>query len=371
MLSIMSTEAKRAWDEYRERELAWLLPVLEGLGYALDEVQPHLAGERYLMQAVTTRSGRKLILLGKRVEDEKRVVIKATTDPNGIRELLHERLCRERLKDIKFAYRGFFSPEELLFVHTMGRVISIQAFIEQERSFLARPIEEQFTLALSAFKTQEGAHAATYEQERNIAKTFGLMRTTEYLARFKEFRISVAPVLTAPETDAALTEAESFLEENQGGIEQYEGFLTHTDFVPHNIRVVGEEIYLLDHSSLRFGNKYEGWARFVNFMTLYNPELAHALTEYVRVNRTPEESRALRLMRIYRLGEILSYYANTLPRSEGDLHALNEARIVFWTAVLKAVLRNEEVPRDVIETYTQKRDQLRSPEERLRQKDLH
>src|SRR6187549_2342490 len=103
----MSNEAEREWKEYRDRELAWLAPVLEGLGYALDEVQPHLAGERYLMQAVTTRSGRKLILLGRRTSDGKRVVIKATTDTNGMRELLHEYLCRKRLKDIKFAYRGF------------------------------------------------------------------------------------------------------------------------------------------------------------------------------------------------------------------------------------------------------------------------
>ena len=48
-------------------------------------------------------------------------------------------------------------------------------------------------------------------------------------------------------------------------------------------------MYLLDHSSLRFGNKYEGWARFRNFTTFYNRPLEEALLLYMRNNRAEEK----------------------------------------------------------------------------------
>ncbi len=161
------------------------------------------------------------------------------------------------------------------------------------------------------------------------------------------------------------------LRENEEVIEQYTGFLTHTDFVPHNIRIHNGQMYLLDHSSLTFGNKYEGWARFLNFMTLYNPPLTGLLTEYVKNNRTSEESVSLRMMRIYRLGEIIWYYIRTLEKSEGDLRTLNEARITFWSTVLTHILDNTPVPESVILDYKNTRDSLRSEEEKKRQQGLH
>ena len=134
-------------------------------------------------------------------------------------------------------------------------------------------------------------------------------------------------------------------------IEQYSGFLTHTDFVPHNIRVVGENIYLLDHSSIRFGNKYEGWARFCNFMALYNPPLEKALVKYVADNRTEEESISLRLMRIYRLGEIIWYYTSALDKSYGNLFALNKKRVELWSKMLENLLSENSLPESFIEDY--------------------
>ncbi len=169
----------------------------------------------------------------------------------------------------------------------------------------------------------------------------------------------------------ALRQAEHLLLEGVDTIKQYEGFLTHTDFVPHNIRIVGSDTYLLDASSLRFGNKYEGWARFINFMELYNPPLASALVQYVHDNRAPEESASLRLMRMYRLGEILAYYTRAFLNSTGDLRALNHARILFWTNVLQSVISQTPLPEQVRTEYQTVRDQLRSPDEKLRQKDLH
>ena len=76
-------------------------------------------------------------------------------------------------------------------------------------------------------------------------------------------------------------------------------------------------------------------------------------------------------MRIYRLGEIIWYYTDTLSKSTGDLHELNRARVQFWTRVLESVLRDEPLPSLVREEYVRTRDRLRSPDEKLRQKDLH
>ena len=369
--AMRTPDRQQTWEAYRDAELEVTRPLLRELDYELDEKQPHIAGERYLMQAVTTTSGKKLILLGRKIEDGTRAVIKITSDPAGKRELSHERACRLLLPSIRFAYRIFHSPKELFFGTSAGRLIAIQAFIEQESTFLARPLKEQFVLALEAFKAQEGAHATTYGHERLIGKTFGTMHADTYLRQFAKFRENISRTVPTLVPAELLDEAMQALHTHMEIIEQYCGFLTHTDFVPHNIRVRDGKIYLLDHSSLRFGNKYEGWARFVNFMTLYNPPLAGALVEYVRLNRTPEELLLLRLMRVYRLGEIIWYYANTLNKCSGELYALNTERVKFWTRVLEAVCRDEPVPQSITDAFTRKRDALRSADEKMRQKGLH
>lgn len=80
----METNAKKTWEAYCESELALLTPMVHAHGIILDDEQKHLQGERYLQQAVTTTSGRKLILTGKDKEGA-RVVIKATRDEGGKR----------------------------------------------------------------------------------------------------------------------------------------------------------------------------------------------------------------------------------------------------------------------------------------------
>lgn len=364
--------AQQEWEIYRERELAAVTTLLKTLGFKPDLQQPHVGGERYLMRAITTTSGRKLILLGRRERDGQRVVIKVTSDPDGMRELEHERKCRRMLAEINFAYHIFRSPEELLFTRCNGYLISIQQFIDQERTFLSRPLKEQFTLALTAFKAQESAHATTYGHERLIRNSFGTTDAARYLTAFVEFRTNILRELpNETVVRSLLDEASKQLREGRDVVEQYCGFLTHTDFVPHNIRIHNEKIYLLDHSSLRFGNKYEGWARFVNFMVLYNPPLASALIDYVRLNRTTEELLSLKLMRVYRLGEIIWYYTNTLKKCSGNLCSLNKERIHFWAHVLAAVLHDEEISLEILNEYRHKRDTLRSEDEKLRQENLH
>jgi len=362
--------AELVWKEYVTRELEKVTPILKRHGYRLEDVQPHIGGERYLMQAVTTESGRKLILLG-RGSDNRRVLIKATSDNGGIHELDRERMGRELLKKINFAYHTFLSPEEVAYLKEEGFVILITAFIEQERTFLERPLQEQFGLALSAFKAQESAHATTSTHLKAIQGVFETLRVNDYLKKFGEFRKNTLSRQKNPSLRRTLNDAELALVRGAATIAQYEGFLTHVDFVPHNIRIVGRDIYLLDHSSLRFGNKYEGWARFLNFMMLYNPPLEEAFTRYVRDNRTPEELESLKLMRMYRLGEIIYYYTRALEKSSGNLHTLNEKRVTFWGFALEAVLKNAPLRPEVIAAYQKVRDELRSPEERERQKGLH
>ncbi len=361
----MSNTTHTAWKDLCSRDLELLTPLLANLGIELEAVQPHIGGERFLMQAVTTTSGPKLILLGSMHGD--RVVVKATRDPHGMQELIHEHQSRKLLPEISFAYSVFQSPKEILFTRQGPFLISVQAFIEQDSRFLDRPIAEQCALALAAFKAQEGAHATTHEHAKRIRRNFGSIDAEGYVRMFASF---IRDIEACGGDTTLLRAAQKELEVGKRTIDQYSGFLTHTDFVPHNFRVHNGTIYLLDHSSLRFGNKYEGWARFVNFMELHNPVLARALEDYVRVNHAPEESTALWLMRIYRLGEILLYYYRTLPKSEGGLHTLNQARIDLWSLVLKHLLARTPIPPSDIQTYCALRDRLRSDEEKLRQKDL-
>lgn len=366
-----NNDTKEYWERYKNSELDKISRILKKLGYTLEEKQPHISGERFLSEAVTTAHGRKFILVGNNDAGGK-VIIKATSDKKGGQEIEHERKCREVLKEIKFAYQTFFTPAETLFIKKDGHTISIQEFIEQERPFLERGTPEQFGLALKAFKAQESAHATTYAHERLVRKNFGSIDAKEYLKVFEKFKKDIASHFSKNEELAEnLKKAEKILEENKKTIEQYCGFLTHVDFVPHNIRIADRNIYLLDHSSLRFGNKYEGWARFLNFMALYNPSLESALTEYVKNNRTEEESLSLKLMRIYRLGEIIWYYTNTLAKTSGDLYTLNTKRVQFWTEVLKAMLENKNVSKEIVEKYKNDRNSLRSEEEKERQIGLH
>ncbi len=367
-----NTDNKQIWKKYRERELAEILPILKKLGFKLDREQPHLEGEKYLMRAVTTASGKKLILLGRREQDGKRVIIKATSDKNGIREIEHERICRDMLQKIGFAYQTFFSPRELLFTKQEKFTISAQEFLKQEIPFTERPLREQFSLALKAFKAQESAHAATYGHGKIITKTFGRVNAKWYLNSYQTFQENIKKCLPEDKhIQVLLRKGNELLLEHKQTIEQYGGFLTHTDFVPHNFRIIGNDIYLLDYSSLRFGNKHEGWARFLNFMALYNQPLEEAFLLYVKNNRAEEEYLSLKLMRVYRLGEIIWFYTSLLKKTSGDLHTLTKLRVKLWTLILEAALGNKQISKEIIDKYKCERDNLRSEEEKKRQINLH
>jgi hypothetical protein len=157
-------------------------------------------------------------------------------------------------------------------------------------------------------------------------------------------------------------------------IDKYGNYLSHTDFVPHNFRVRDRKIYMLDCSpeyrTVHFGNKYEGWARFINYMVIHNPELGNILADYVRKNRGEEEHMSLRLMRVYKLGFLIAFYTESLKSTTGDLLELTRERIGFWHEVLKFILGDKPVSSDFVKEYKDKRDKLRSEEEKKRQREF-
>lgn len=365
---------KQRWEEYRERELAQVRGLLKNLGFELDEAQVHIGGERYLMMGNRDvgGGGYKLVLNGKRLSDGKRVIIKFSSDPDGIREMESEHRARHLITNLDFAYHVFSAPQEILYSRTSAYAISIVECIEQEHTFLGRPIEEQFALALRAFKTQEGVHATTYAHAKKIRSALGLLNAGEYLRMFSAFKdTATTHAPNNSELGKALSKAQELLKQNKETVEQYCGFLTHADFVPHNLRVADNQIYLLDYASIHFGNKHESWARFLNFMMLHNPPIEQALIQYVRDNRAPEEYLSLRLMRVYKLGFLLQFYASVLNKTSGSTHTLAQERISFWTKALESILDDTPLPEKVISDYQKVRDSLRSEEEKHRQKELH
>lgn len=368
-MNTQNTE-KQKWEQYCTEEIARTTPILTKYRFSLDVTQPHIKGERYLTRPIG--GAKKLLLLGKRDSDGIRVVIKISTEKKGIEEMQHERICRDMLTKMSFAHNILYSPRELFFTKEKGIAIMISEFIEQECSFTERPIPEQFTLALSILKAQEQAHATTYEHRRVVYRTFGEMNSSDYLRKCNSHISAIRAMSSSNKILCdTIDRALHFFIKNIQTIEQYSGFLTNWDLTPQNIRISEDHIYFLDHASFHFGNKYESWARFINFMSLYEPQVAEALVLYVRDNRTPEESLSLKLLRIYRLIELIRFYTEWLPRTEGDMKKLAFARIDFWNTVLKATLDDKFIPKETVDAYKRTRDALRSVDEKQRQIGLH
>ncbi len=362
----MPLAIQKQWEEYCAQEIKILQPILASLGFELDQEQVHIGGERYAF------SEKKLVLLGRRLGDSLRVIIKVSSDVKGIAEIKHEKQSRACLKKINFAYQVFFTPPEILYQEHNGRVIFITKYIEQESRFLERPLQDQFFLALKGLELQEGVQVTTYEHAHGISKYFGIWTTKDYLQKFEEYYQSVSiKLVEQPEILILYSEAKNFLVSKAKIIDLYGGFLTHWDFVPHNIRIHNGDIYLLDHSSLRFASKHESWARFINFMSMHNVELEKALLFYVQKNRPASEYLSLQAMRVYRLAEIIWHYSNTLSKAEGNLLSLNNLRIKFYAQLLKVVLADKYLEPSVVIQYIAQRDSLRSESEKIRQKNLH
>lgn len=362
----MSKDYQKQWEEFRDQELVKVSFLLGQLGFSLADKQVHIGGERYLTGA------RKLVLIGRRNSDNKKVVIKVSSDPALMAEIEDERKSRNILKKINFAYHVFNFPKEIAYAKKQGYLIFITEFIEQSSTFLERSLQDQFFIALKALEAQEAIHATTYEHSNVIRDVFGIWTANDYIQQMMTYILEIDRVLDKDEkVNNILNSAHKIFANNLELLDTYSNFLTHWDFVPHNFRAANHDIYLLDHSALRFGNKYEGWARFINFMTLHNPVLESLLLQYIEDNRDQSELECLRLMRIFRLAELIWYYASTLENAVGNLHVLNKKRIYFWIEVLDSVVNRRTMDNQIIEEYKRIRDSLRSDEEKERQKKLH
>ncbi len=363
---MLKKETDQIWQKRYESELEIIAPSLQELNIVLEDSQVHIGGERYFI------NNKKLVLIGKDINHQNRVAIKVGLNEDSIREICDEKKCRDVLKKINFASYVFLSPQEVAFIKQSNFAMLITVYIEQEHTFLERPLEEQFFLAIKTFEAQEGLHATTYEHANVISKTFGIWKAKNYLEAFNLYQQQI--ISNLPDNHKLknlLARTYKFLSDNSEIVDLYSGFLVHWDFVPHNIRVVGRDVYFLDHSSMRFGNKYESWARFINFMILYNPELEQILVDYVENNRSKEELLSLQLMRVFRLAELIKYYVDTLKNLSDNLLILNKKRIDFWSNALEAVLRNQSIRKEIIDEYRATRDSLRSEDEKQRQKNLH
>ncbi len=358
-----STETETLWQERLRTETEMVKRIIEPLGYTLDNEQPHISGERFLM----TRN--KLVLIGKNRRGEK-VVIKVANRPDGKKEIQHEKDARDLLQSVSFANDVLFFPKEIYFEQINDYLVFITEYISQEKVFVEYKLEQQFFIALRTFEAQEAFHATTFEHIKKIRTIFPIFSARTYFESFSAFKKSVVELDQDGILEDVLSRAEKFLKDHKSTIDTYSNHLVHTDFVPHNFRVSGQKIYVLDAAAIQFGNKYEGWARFLNYMLIHNPDLEKLLTEYVRANRGETDYLNLRLMRVYKLGYLIDYYIRSLPKTSGDLHELTKKRIAFWHRVLEFMLDDQPIPREFIEEYKDNRDTLRSKEEKERQKEF-
>lgn len=360
-----STHSEAQWKQYVADQLSHISTLVKPLGFQLDEHQPHVSGERYLM----TRN--KLVLAATRISDKKAVIIKASNHPDGQKEISTEKTSRDTLMSIDFASEYILFPAEIYFGTSGGYMIWIAEYIPQDKVFVDHSIEEQFFLILRAFEAQESFHATTFEHLKTIQKNFTVFGPDNYIESFKVFPAKIRTI--ASEINAniqPLDDALKLLQSNSAILGKYANYLTHTDFVPHNFRVRNHALYMLDCSAVHFGNKYEGWARFLNYMLIHNPKLEQVLSAYIRTNRGAEEYLDLRLMRIYKIGYLLHYYATALEKTEGDLRELTKLRLKFWLEMLKAVVNDTAPDPQISEEYRRNRNGLRSPEEKERQQEF-
>ncbi|MBI5401172.1 MAG: hypothetical protein HZB12_03615 [Candidatus Yonathbacteria bacterium] len=341
--------------------------ILAHQGFSLAERQPYLSGERFLM------AKSRLVLAGTRASDATKVIVKMSNLESGRKEIRTEKRVRYLLQSLAFAKKTITFPQEIYFYDDDTYTILVTEFVEQEKIFVEYTLEEQFFMALRAFEEQEAFHATTFEHTRAIAPVFELFNAKKYLEVFHVFAETLEHELGNHEATRTLIRAGKFLARHAAIIDRYGNTFTHTDFVPHNFRIRNNVLYMLDcgdSMEVHFGNKYEGWARFLNYMYIHNHALERLLTGYLRTNRGEEEYLDLRLMRIYKVGRLLAYYARARKETKGDLHALTEIRLNLWNNILKCLLEDTPPKEKLITTYRTERNKLRSPEEKERQKDF-
>ena len=334
--------------------------IAESLGITLDKTQLNIGGERSI------QSPDKFVLTGVKNSTQEKVVLKCAIEAAGAEEIEQEHNVRQSLKGLPFAEQDLIMPEEIFYGSRIGYTVSVTAFIEQDKVFTDYKIQEQFFMSLQALECQESFHVTTREHHSSIRDQFQIHSPNFYLSDAEEMSLNIKEAW--PNSAEQLNRATQYLNDNKDILNSFNGYLIHSDFVPHNFRIKDRQLYLLDFVSFRLGNKYESWARLINFMEIHSPELVSKLLNYVKNDRGESEYQSLRLMRLYKIIFLLDYYANSYTKTSGDLKKLTEARLVFWTEALKSILEDTAIDPQVVKDYYEKRDLLRTPTEKERQR---
>ena len=350
------------FKENIQKELKALEPRIEALGFELLSKQPHITGER------TYQSQTRLVLEAIHTESGKKVIIKTSKDPEYKKELRYEKGVKELLERINYADKVLLSPRDLFYIEQDDYIFYISEYIEQDAVFVSHSLEEQFFMILPMLESMETYFISTYEMHKGVAKICPIYDYARYHSLTKEYKTTIEKLL--PEKKALFNRALSYFKNHQKEIEMFTGYLIHDDLVPHNMRIQGRKIYMLDHATMRFGNKYDTWARFLNYMTIHNPELRDKLYEHIKQERDKEDYKAIQAMRVYKTFMILDYYVDVYASSKGNTQELALVRMHFWSDVLKSIIEETLTPYELIGEYRNKRDTLRSQEEKERQREF-
>jgi len=342
--------------ETRQKELKQISRLLVNLGYILDKEQPHISGERFLA------SPDKLVLVGKSTKRNLRVIIKMSRLVRAKDEIRQEKKIRDLLSSSALFKKAILLPKEVYFGRRGPYQIFATEFVEQERVFITYPLKKQISIILKSFQKREKLKVNN--------KFFPSLEASDYLENFKKSQNSVLVHYDSPTVEGIMNDGLKLLQENEAVIERYGGYLVHSDFAPHNFRVSGNSLYTLDCSAFQRGNKYEEMARFLNYMVIHNPALESKLKQYILNERGGEEYLDLKLMRIYKIGYLLEFYTRSLSKASLDLHALTSCRIEFWEEVMRSVIQDRPVDEKIRKSYVENRDNLRSAEEKSRQREF-
>src|SRR3989344_1548519 len=201
----MSDDAIKQWKEKADLEIHDVSFILRGLGFNLDQDQPHISGERFLM------TKEKLVLVGKRMSDNLRVIIKVSNHDSGKKEIMDEKRARDLLQTLSFTKESILFPKEIMFEKKNDYLFWISEFIEQKKVFVEYSLEEQFFLILKSFESQEAFHATTFEHLKTVSSVFPIFYAREYFKEFEDFSKSFVKNCSDDEIKSTFNRADSML----------------------------------------------------------------------------------------------------------------------------------------------------------------
>ena len=337
--------------------------ILNSLGFALAAYQPHITGERKI------KSLTKLVLIGQDQKGQK-VIIKTSRAAIEKKKISLERKIRQELEQLSQTVKDLLIPKEVYFGSKKGFLFFITEFVDQPKVFVAHSLKEQFEMIKKAVESQEAVNRQSFHMITGNGSVCPIFTEKEYWNELKRQIDFINKNYSNLGLRQTLAAAQKIFREKMPLIAKYCGYLIHEDFCPHNFRVNNGQLHFLDYTAANFGNKYITWARLLNYMTLHNPKLEKKILRDFKKNRNQEDLECLRILRIYKTVFLIMYYAKISKKTSGKLLALTKVRIDFWHNFLQKLLQNKTLAQSELDRYLQKRDSLRSAEEKKRQKEF-